>query len=121
MLKLNQMKKVAGKLKLEAAQYRELSAFAQFGSDLDEETKSKLERGKRLMEIFKQGQYAPIPVVNQVVIFFALTSGLLDDVELEKFKNLKMVSINMLKLVEKIIKENKTNQTLLETFLVFFQ
>ena len=80
------MKKVAGKLKLEAAQYRELSAFAQFGSDLDEETKSKLERGKRLMEIFKQGQYAPIPVVNQVVIFFALTSGLLDDVELEKIQ-----------------------------------
>ena len=80
------MKKVAGKLKLEAAQYRELAAFAQFGSDLDEETKSKLERGKRLMEIFKQGQYAPIPVVNQVVIFFALTSGLLDDVELEKIQ-----------------------------------
>jgi F-type H+/Na+-transporting ATPase subunit alpha len=80
------MKKVAGKLKLEAAQYRELAAFAQFGSDLDEETKNKLERGKRLMEIFKQGQYAPIPVVNQVIIFFALTNGLLDDVELEKIR-----------------------------------
>jgi len=80
------MKKVAGKLKLEAAQYRELAAFAQFGSDLDEETKSKLERGKRLMEIFKQDQYAPIAVANQVVIFFALTNGLLDDVELEKIQ-----------------------------------
>ena len=80
------MKKVAGKLKLEAAQYRELAAFAQFGSDLDEETKSKLERGKRLMEIFKQYQYAPIAVANQVVIFFALTNGLLDDVELEKIQ-----------------------------------
>jgi F-type H+/Na+-transporting ATPase subunit alpha len=83
---IKSMKKVAGKLKLEAAQYRELAAFAQFGSDLDDETKNKLERGKRLMEIFKQGQYAPIPVANQVVIFFALTNGLLDDVELEKIK-----------------------------------
>ena len=83
---IKSMKKVAGKLKLEAAQYRELAAFAQFGSDLDDETKNKLERGKRLMEIFKQGQYAPIPVANQVIIFFALTNGLLDDVELEKIK-----------------------------------
>ena len=83
---IKSMKKVAGKLKLEAAQYRELAAFAQFGSDLDDETKNKLERGKRLMEIFKQGQYAPIPVANQVLIFFALTNGLLDDVELEKIQ-----------------------------------
>ncbi len=78
------MKKVAGKLKLEAAQYRELAAFAQFGSDLDVETKNKLERGKRLMEIFKQSQYSPIAVTKQVIIFFALTKGLLDDIDLEK-------------------------------------
>jgi len=78
------MKKVAGKMRLEAAQYRELAAFAQFGSDLDEETKEKLERGKRLIEIFKQGQYAPISVFNQVLIFFALINGLLDDVPVEK-------------------------------------
>jgi F-type H+/Na+-transporting ATPase subunit alpha len=83
---IKSMKKVAGKLKLEAAQYRELAAFAQFGSDLDDETKNKLERGKRLMEIFKQGQYAPVPIINQVIIFFALTNGLLDDVELEKIR-----------------------------------
>jgi F-type H+-transporting ATPase subunit alpha len=78
------MKKVAGKMRLEAAQYRELAAFAQFGSDLDADTKSKLERGKRLMEIFKQGQYAPIPVAKQVIIFYALINGLMDDVEVNK-------------------------------------
>jgi len=78
------MKKVAGKMRLEAAQYRELAAFAQFGSDLDSETKAKLERGKRLTEIFKQDQYKPVPVANQVLIFFALTNGLLDDVPVSK-------------------------------------
>jgi F-type H+-transporting ATPase subunit alpha len=78
------MKKVAGKIRLEAAQYRELAAFAQFGSDLDIETKKKLERGKRLTEIFKQGQYSPIPMANQVLIFFCLINGLLDNVPTEK-------------------------------------
>ncbi|MDD5590157.1 MAG: F0F1 ATP synthase subunit alpha [Candidatus Portnoybacteria bacterium] len=81
---LKAMKKVAGKMKLEAAQYRELAAFAQFGSDLDPETKSKLERGKRLMEILKQDQFCPLPVVNQILIFFALTKGLLDEVAVDK-------------------------------------
>ena len=78
------MKKVAGKMRLEAAQYRELAAFAQFGSDLDEETKAKLERGKRLVEIFKQDQYKTVPVANQVLIFFAIISGLLNNVPVEK-------------------------------------
>ena len=81
------MKKVAGKLRLEAAQYRELAAFAQFGSDLDEDTRAKLERGKRLVEIFKQDQYAPIPVASQVLIFFAATQGLLDNVPVEKISD----------------------------------
>ncbi|MBU1421086.1 F0F1 ATP synthase subunit alpha [Patescibacteria group bacterium] len=80
------MKKVAGKMRLEAAQYRELAAFAQFSSDLDEETKAKLERGKRLVEILKQDQYSPIPVEHQVIIFFALISGFLDQVPVEKIK-----------------------------------
>jgi len=78
------MKKVAGKMKLEAAQFRELAAFAQFGSDLDKDTKAKLERGKRLQEIFKQGQYSPVPVANQVLVFFALINGLVDDVPVDK-------------------------------------
>ena len=77
------MKKVAGKMRLEAAQYRELAAFAQFGSDLDAETKSKLERGRRLNEILKQGQYSPLSVANQVLIFYALINGFIDDVEVK--------------------------------------
>ncbi len=80
------MKKVAGKMKLDAAQYRELAAFAQFGSDLDEETQNKLERGKRLTEVFKQGQYEPVPVAKQVLIFFAANQGYLDDVPVDKIK-----------------------------------
>jgi len=78
------MKKVAGKIKLEAAQYRELAAFAQFGSDLDDETKQKLERGKRLIEVFKQGQYAPVAVENQVLTYFAVSNGLMDDVPVDR-------------------------------------
>jgi len=75
------MKKVAGKLRLEVAQYRELAAFAQFGSDLDESTKKQLERGKRIVEILKQGQYVPMAVEKQVVILLAAIKGLLDNVE----------------------------------------
>lgn len=81
------MKKVAGKMKLEAAQFRELAAFAQFGSDLDKDTKEKLERGKRLQEIFKQGQYNPVPVANQVLIFYVLINGLADNVPVEKISD----------------------------------
>jgi len=80
------MKKVAGKMKLDFAQYRELAAFVQFGSDLDEETRKKLERGKRLTEVFKQGQYSPVPVAHQVLIFYAVNEGLLDDVPVDKIK-----------------------------------
>jgi len=80
------MKKVAGKMRLEAAQYRELAAFAQFGSDLDEETKKKLERGKRLYEIFKQDQYSPVSVSKQVLIYYALINGFCDDVPVDKIR-----------------------------------
>ncbi|KKW35152.1 MAG: ATP synthase subunit alpha [Candidatus Giovannonibacteria bacterium GW2011_GWA2_53_7] len=78
------MKKVAGKLRLELAQYRELAAFAQFGSDLDETTKQQLERGKRLTEILKQRQYEPMPVQHQVAIIYAAINGYLDAVPVEK-------------------------------------
>lgn len=80
------MKKVAGKMRLEAAQYRELAAFAQFGSDLDEETRNKLERGKRLMEILKQNQYEPMDVAKQVVVFYSLISGLMDNIPVDKIR-----------------------------------
>ncbi|MDI3496378.1 MAG: F-type H+/Na+-transporting ATPase subunit alpha [Patescibacteria group bacterium] len=80
------MKKVAGKMRLEAAQFRELAAFAQFGSDLDEETSRKLERGKRLYEVFKQEQYQPLAVYKQVLIFYALINGYMDNVPVERVR-----------------------------------
>jgi F-type H+-transporting ATPase subunit alpha len=73
------MKKVAGTLKLNLAQYREMAAFAQFGSDLDKATQQQLNRGQRLVEILKQGQFAPLPFSKQILIIFAGTSGTLDD------------------------------------------
>lgn len=78
------MKKVSGKLRLEAAQYRELAAFAQFGSDLDKETQAKLNRGERILEVFKQDQYEPVKVADQVIIFFCAIKGLLDNIPVEK-------------------------------------
>jgi len=80
------MKKVAGTLKLDLAQFRELEAFAQFGSDLDEATKNQLERGKRAVEVLKQLQYAPVKTEHQVVTLYALTKGFMDDVALDKIK-----------------------------------
>src|SRR6056297_3051884 len=80
------MKKVAGKLRLDVAQYRELAAFAQFGSDLDEQTKAQIEKGKRIIEILKQNQYKPIGVEKQVVIIYAAVNGILDNVKVEKVK-----------------------------------
>jgi F-type H+-transporting ATPase subunit alpha len=80
------MKKVAGTLKLDLAQFRELEAFAQFGSDLDDATKRQLERGKRAVEVLKQLQYAPIKIENQVVTLYALTKGYMDDIPVPKIK-----------------------------------
>ncbi len=77
------MRQVAGKLRLDLAQYRELAAFAQFGSDLDKATQMQLARGQRMVELLKQGQYQPLPVEKQVVIIFAGTQGLLDDVPVD--------------------------------------
>jgi F-type H+-transporting ATPase subunit alpha len=75
------MRQVAGSLRLEMAQFRELAAFAQFGSDLDRATLAQLNRGQRLTEILKQDQYTPLPVEKQVAIIFAGTNGFLDDLE----------------------------------------
>ncbi len=81
------MKQVAGKIKLELAQYRELAAFAQFGSDLDAKTQATLERGKRIVELFKQSQYNPLPVEIQSTVLYAMQQNLLDDVAVEKVKD----------------------------------
>jgi F-type H+-transporting ATPase subunit alpha len=75
------MKAVAGRLRLDLAQYRELEAFASFASDLDAATKKQLERGARTVEILKQGQYAPMPVEQQVMILYVVANGYIDDVE----------------------------------------
>jgi F-type H+/Na+-transporting ATPase subunit alpha len=77
------MRQVAGSLRLDLAQYRELAAFAQFGSDLDKATLNQLNRGKRLVEILKQPQYQPLPVERQVTIIYAATNGYIDDVPVE--------------------------------------
>jgi len=80
------MRQIAGKLRLDLAQYRELAAFAQFGSDLDKSTLNQLARGQRMVEILKQGQYSPLPVEKQIVIIFAGTQGLLDDLPVDQIR-----------------------------------
>jgi F-type H+/Na+-transporting ATPase subunit alpha len=77
------MRSVAGTLRLELAQYRNLEAFAQFGSDLDKVSQDQLNRGKRWVEVLKQGPYSPVPVEKQVAIIFAAGNGYLDDVKVE--------------------------------------
>ncbi|HWP24232.1 MAG TPA: F0F1 ATP synthase subunit alpha [Candidatus Binatia bacterium] len=80
------MKQVAGTLRLELAQYREMAAFAQFGSDLDQATQRQLNRGSRLVELLKQGQYQPLPVEKQILIIYAGTNGFVDDLPLTALK-----------------------------------
>jgi F-type H+/Na+-transporting ATPase subunit alpha len=83
------MKKVAGSIKLELAQYREMAAFAQFGSDLDASTQKLLNRGSKLTELLKQDQYSPMPVAQQVIAVFSGVRGFLDDVELKDIKEVE--------------------------------
>ncbi len=83
------MRKVAGKLRLELAQFRELAAFAQFASELDPQTKAQLTRGERLTELLKQGQYAPIPVEVQIIEIFTGTAGFLDSLPIEYVKKFR--------------------------------
>jgi len=80
------MRQVAGTLKLELAQYRELAAFAQFGSDLDKATQAQLTRGQRLVEVLKQGQYSPLPFSKQILVIMAGTNGFLDDLPINKVR-----------------------------------
>jgi F-type H+-transporting ATPase subunit alpha len=81
---INAMKKVAGMLRLDLAQYRELETFAKFGTELDKETRKQLARGERTVEVLKQGQYVPMDVEDQVLILYALTRGFLDDIEINR-------------------------------------
>jgi len=90
------MRQVAGKLRLDMAQFRELAAFAQFGSDLDKATLAQLERGRRLQEILKQAQYMPMQLDQQVLILFAGTNGYTDGVPLERVKEWQMVFLRFM-------------------------
>ena len=90
------MKKIAGTLKLDQAQYRELEAFAKFGSDLDAATTSVIEKGKRNVEILKQGQYSPLRVEEQASIIYCGTNGLLMDVPVNKIKDFEKEFLSFL-------------------------
>ena len=91
------MKKVAGSIKLELAQYREMAAFAQFGSDLDASTQQLLNRGAKLTELLKQDQYSPMTVSEQVISVFTGVKGHLDDVELSEIKKFEKDIIEKVK------------------------
>ena len=84
------MKKIAGKLRLDLAQFRELEAFAKFASDLDDATAAQITRGRRMVEILKQNQYVPMSTANQVLIIYAASQGYLDDIELESVKDFEV-------------------------------
>ena len=90
------MKKIAGGMRLELAQYRELAAFAQFGSDLDKATQRTLSRGERLTEILKQAQYAPMAVEDQIMIIYAGTSGGIDDVPVKQVREFEAAFLRLM-------------------------
>ena len=111
------MKQVAGQLKGDLAQFRELAAFAQFGSELDAKTQAQIDRGKRIIEIFKQPQYSPIPVEVQVAVVWAVQNGYLDDVPVERVKEFQdklteYASTRKAELLQKIAKEKTLSPTL---------
>jgi len=95
------MKKVAGTLKVEQAQYRELEAFSKFGSDLDAATLAVLDKGSKNVEILKQGLYAPVPVENQVAVIYCGSSGLLKDLPVGKVKSFEADFIEYMNLQHK--------------------
>lgn len=103
------MKKIAGTLRLDLAQYRELEAFTKFGSDLDKSTLQQLRRGARLVEILKQGQYSPYPVENQVVIIYAGTNGYLDEIPVDRVKRYEKELLEMIEIKHKTIFDEISN------------
>jgi F-type H+-transporting ATPase subunit alpha len=111
------MKQVAGRVKLELAQFRELAAFAQFGSDLDPKTQAQLERGKRIVEVFKQPQYQPQPVAVQVAVLWVAQNGFLDDVPVDRVREFQQRLTDYLTtrksdLLAKIAKEQALSDSL---------
>lgn len=126
---IKSMKKIAGTLKLAYSQYRELAAFSQFGSDLDEDTKRRLAQGQRIVEVLKQDEHNPITVENQVIIIYAVINNLIADIELEDIKRFEaelysyMDSVHP-EIIEKILKAEDFNEELtkaIEEFKVKFK
>jgi F-type H+-transporting ATPase subunit alpha len=113
------MKQVAGRIKGELAQFRELAAFAQFGSDLDAKTQAQLERGKRIVEVFKQPQYNPIPVEVQAAVLWTVQNAFMDDVPVDKIKDFQaklteFLTTRKAELLAKILKEKALSDALVE-------
>ncbi|MCK5506782.1 MAG: F0F1 ATP synthase subunit alpha, partial [Thermodesulfovibrionia bacterium] len=113
------MKQIAGMLRLDLAQFRELAAFAQFGSDLDKATLAQIERGKRMIELLKQDQYVPLPVEQQVMLIFAGTEGLLDDIPVEAVRKfdeefLRFITVNKEALLKEIAEKKALDDSLKE-------
>src|SRR5712692_1587454 len=111
------MKQVAWRIKLYLAQFRELAAFAQFGSDLDAKTQAQLERGKRIVEVFKQPQYNPLPVEAQVAVLWTVQNGLMDDVAVDKIKDFQgklteYLTTRQAELMARIAKEKALSEPL---------
>jgi len=123
------MKQVAGSIKLELAQYREMAAFAQFGSDLDASTQQLLNRGAKLTELLKQGQYSPLKVEEQVISIFCGVRGYLDNIETSKIKDfessllsqIKSDSPDILENINKTGKLDESNETKLKSFIENFK
>ena len=119
------MKKVAGTLKLAYAQYRELKAFSQFGSDLDEDTRRRLAQGERIVEVLKQGAASPIPVELQVVILYAATHNLLDNIDttdIQKFESglFEYITEKYSDITDEILKTGDFSEEKLRTAIIEF-
>lgn len=111
------MKQVSGTMRLDLAQYRELAAFAQFSSDLDKETKTKLERGARLVELLKQPEYQPMPIAEQIVVMFAATRGFMDNIPIEQIQSFDKELTNYIRtskqdILDDIIKRKELDENL---------
>ena len=120
------MKQVSGSIKLDLAQFREMEAFSQFASDLDQSTRNLLERGRRLTEILKQPQYSPLKVEEQVVVVFAGVKGFLDQIEINKITKFEDLLLSELrskekKIIESITKEQAISDTLEKKISDFLQ
>src|SRR3989344_3693541 len=110
------MKKIAGRLRLDLAQFREMQAFAQFASDLDPATKQLIERGRRITEVLKQPPYSPVPLEEQVAALWAVTNGYMDEIEVEKVRDFEQKYLAYLKLKGKKMELEKVTKEFVRTY-----